>query len=123
MSTTISPVAWFEIVGPDPDAIESFYGEMFGWRFADGPTGPSYRMVDTGEGIPGGVTSAAAGLPATHAILHVQVDDVAATCARVTELGGRVLVGPETMAETGLSYANLEDPDGNHFGVFCPPAA
>ena len=33
-----------------------------------------------------------------------------------------VLVGPETM-ETGLTFANVEDPDGNHFGIFCPPAA
>lgn len=32
-----------------------------------------------------------------------------------------MLLGPETMGETGLVFANVEDPDGNHFGIFCPP--
>ena len=56
-------------------------------------------------------------------IFSVMVPDVAATCDRVAELGGRVLIGPETVEGAGLVFANLEDPDGNHFGVFTPPAA
>ncbi len=50
------------------------------------------------------------------------VPDVAAACEAVKAKGGSVLVGPETMADTGLVFANLTDPDGNHFGVFTPPA-
>ena len=47
---------------------------------------------------------------------------MAATCEAVVAKGGSVLVGPETIAENGLTFANLTDPDGNHFGVFTPPA-
>jgi uncharacterized protein len=122
MSNTVSPIGWFEIAGSDPAKTEAFYGDIFGWRFGDGPTGPSYRIADAGDGVAGGVTTAQAGLPSTYAIFSVIVPDVAATCVRIAELGGRVLVGPEVMGETGLVFANVEDPDGNHFGVFCPPA-
>lgn len=118
----IAPVGWFEIAATDTAKAEAFYSDLFNWSFADGPTGPSYRIVDAGEGLPGGVTTAQAGLPRTYAIFSVVVSDVAATCRRIEELGGKVLVGPETMGETGLTFANVEDPDGNHFGVFCPPA-
>lgn len=48
------------------------------------------------------------------------VPDVAATCEKVAEMGGKVLLGPETVPDIGLTF--VEDPDGNHFGVFCPPA-
>jgi len=68
------------------------------------------------------VTTAQAGLPETYAIFSVVVPYVTATCSRIEQLGGRILVGRETMADTGLVFANVEDPDGNHFGVFCPPA-
>lgn len=123
MTNTVSPVGWFEIAASDTDKAEAFYGDLFGWSFSDGPTGPAYRIVEAGEGgIPGGVTGSQAGLPATYAIFSIAVPDVAATCEQVAEKGGRVLIGPEHVGDTGLIFANLEDPDGNHFGVFTPPA-
>lgn len=122
MTSTVAPIGWFEIAGSDPAKSEIFYSSLFNWSFADGPTGPAYRIVDAGEGISGGLTTAQAGLPSTYAIFSVVVPDVAAVCEQVVELGGTVLVGPEALADTGLVFANLQDPDGNHFGVFCPPA-
>jgi len=62
------------------------------------------------------------GAPQSYAIFSVMVPDVAVTCAQITELGGRVLVAPQTVGDTGLVFANVEDPDGNHFGLICPPA-
>jgi len=120
---TVAPIGWFEIAGSDPAKTETFYSGLFNWSFTDGPTGPAYRVVDAGEGISGGVTTAPPGLPATYAIFSVMVPDVAATCDQIVELGGRVLVGPEKMDETGLVFANAVDLDGNHFGIFSPPAA
>jgi predicted enzyme related to lactoylglutathione lyase len=122
MTTTVSPVAWFEIGATDTAKAEAFYGSLFGWEFSDGPTGPVYRMAEAGEGPCGGITTAEKGLPASYAIFSVQVPDVAATCERLAELGGRVLVGPAEVPGVGLVYANVEDPDGNHFGLFTPPA-
>lgn len=122
MTATAAPIGWFEIAGPDQAKTESFYSEVFNWSFTDGPAGPAYRIADAGDGIGGGVTTAQAGLPQTYAIFSVLVDDVPATCAKIEQLGGKVLVGPETMGEDGLVFANVEDPDGNYLGIFTPPA-
>src|SRR5690606_6323066 len=52
-----------------------------------------------------------------------EVTDVAATCARVEELGGKVLV-PATTTPAGIVLAHVADPAGNHIGLWTPaPAA
>ena len=122
MTDSVAPIGWFEIAGSDPAKTEAFYSSLFNWTFTDGPSGPDYRMADTGSPIPGGVTKAPPGAPTTYAIFSIIVPDVAATCSQITELGGTVLVGPQTVGETGLVFANVQDPDGNHFGLLCPPA-
>ncbi len=122
-ATAVNPIGWFEIAGTDVEKTQAFYGDLFGWQFSDSPIGPGYRMVDAGEGPGGGVTTAEGGLPSTYAIFSIVVPDVSASCERIKELGGRVLVGPAEVPDSGgLVFANVEDPDGNHFGVFCPPA-
>ncbi len=123
MTTTAAPIGWFEIAGSDRAKTESFYAELFNWTYADDPAIPGYRIVDAGEGVSGGVTTTQAGLPATYAIFSIMVADVAATCSSIVRLGGKVLVGPQSVADSGLAFANVEDPDGNHFGVFSPPTS
>ena len=71
---------------------------------------PSGGIFDTGGEFP------------NHAIFVVVVQDVAAVCAQVERLGGKVLV-PPTTSKDGLVFADLHDPAGNHFGVFTPPPA
>ena len=124
MSTaaTPAPVGWFEIAGTDTAKTEAFYGQLFNWTFGDGPVGPAYRMADTGEGLPGAVTTAQAGMPTNYAMFSVMVPDVAAACEQVAALGGKVLAGPETLPD-GLTFANFADPDGSVVGVFAPPSA
>ncbi|HEX6569136.1 MAG TPA: VOC family protein [Acidimicrobiales bacterium] len=119
-----SPVTWFEIGTDDPGAARSFYGDLFGWSFtAEGP----YTMISTGEGhAPSGgiqdtTAEVPAGTPAGYAVPYVQVADVAATCARVEELGGKVLVAA-TSVPNGLVYGHVCDPAGNHIGIWRPPA-
>jgi len=119
-----APVGWFEIGTDDPDGARAFYGELFGWTFAvEGP----YSIITTGADHPlqGGVQDTTAPLPAgtprSYAIPIVQVGDVAATCERLEELGGKVTV-PATTVPTGLVYAHVTDPAGNHFGLFSPPS-
>jgi len=52
----------------------------------------------------------------------VVVHDVAAVCAPVERLGGKVLA-PPTTSKDGLVFADLHDPAGHHFAVFTPPPA
>src|SRR5699024_7534719 len=95
-----------------------------GWTFVE--QGP-YSIITTGSDHPlqGGIQDTSVelppGQPSTYAIPCVQVDDVAATCEKVTELGGGVAV-PATTIPTGLVYAFATDPAGNRLGLFAPPA-
>ncbi|WP_320066876.1 VOC family protein [Micromonospora sp. RTGN7] len=122
MSST--PVTWFEIGTDRPDEAERFYGELFGWAFEDqGAPGRSYRVTAGGGGEAGigGAIRASDGSTPNYAIFYAQVTDVADACRRAEAAGGKVLV-PQVTAPTGLTFAHLADPAGNHFGVFTPPA-
>jgi predicted enzyme related to lactoylglutathione lyase len=119
-----APVTWFEIGSDDPQTARDFYDQLFGWSFAvEGP----YSVITTGPDHPlqGGVQDTSIplpdGTPRSYAVICVQVDDVAATCSRVEELGGKIMV-PATTTPPGLVYAHVADPAGTHIGVYCPPS-
>jgi predicted enzyme related to lactoylglutathione lyase len=119
--TMTGAVTWFEIGTPDPDGAQRFYGGLFGWTAeGDASTTMDYRQVTTGDGHPvgGGIFATGGNVP-SYAVFCVQVGDVAATCRRAEELGGKVLVAPVTI-ETGLIFAHLLDLDGNHFEIYSP---
>jgi predicted enzyme related to lactoylglutathione lyase len=124
-TTDSAPVAWFEIGTDQPDLARRFYADAFGWTFSvEGP----YSFITTGKDHPlqGGIQDTGIplpdGTPRSYAVPYVQVKDVAATCERVTELGGKVMV-PATEIPTGLVYAHVTDPAGNHVGLFSPPGS
>lgn len=122
--TTSGTVAWFQIGTTDPDAAKKFYGDLFGWSFAPDPnSGGRYHNVSyPGAEHPSGGIVDTGGLQPNHAIFLVQVDDVAAAVSAVEGLGGKVLA-PPTTTPNGLTFADLQDSAGNHFGIFTPPAA
>jgi predicted enzyme related to lactoylglutathione lyase len=115
-------IGWFEIGTDDPAGAERFYGGLFGWAFSDDDGDLPYRIVQTpADGsIRGGVFGTGGKVP-NYAVFCVVVDDVADTCAQAEAAGGKVLV-PPTSADTGLSFAHLLDPSGNHIGIYSPPA-
>jgi hypothetical protein len=122
--TAVNGIGWFEIGTDRPAEAETFYGDLFGWTFADDETTPGggYRVITTpdADGLRGGVFDTRGEAPG-YAVFVVRVADTPATCARVTAAGGKVLTGPK-QAPSGLAFAYLADPAGNQFGVFTPPA-
>ncbi|GAA0364229.1 VOC family protein [Microbispora corallina] len=115
-------VAWFEIATDDPDGVQRFYGDLFGWRYqADEQAaagGMDYRIVSypTDERPQGGVFGTGGERP-NHAVFCVHVADVAETCDRVEGLGGKV-VFKAVGNPGGPDFAYLHDTSGNLFGVF-----
>ena len=117
-------VAWFQVGTTDAGQARRFYGDLFGWRSTPDPDSEGkYHLVSyPGTDTPsGGIIDTGGEFP-DHAIFMVAVQDVAAACALVERLGGKVLV-PPTTSKDGLVLADLHDPAGNHFGVFTPPPA
>jgi uncharacterized protein len=113
-------IAWFEVGTDDPAAAEQFYGDVLGWTVAhDG--NPGYEVFTTGDadGVHGGLFDTEGKLP-SYAVFSVIVEDVAATCRRAEEAGGKVQRAPQVNPD-GLTFAHLLDPAGNHFEIFTPP--
>jgi predicted enzyme related to lactoylglutathione lyase len=75
----------------------------------------------TNDGVPGGgyVQAGAGGLGdgPSHWLPDVAVDDVDATVARATELGGKCVSGPADIPNTGR-YAIIADPQGAVLAIF-----
>lgn len=118
-------VAWFEIATADPDAAQTFYGEVFGWRAVKDEKGAAagmdYRLITAaGATAPAGGIMATNGAMPGHAVFTVAVRDVAETCATVERLGGTVVARHEA-SESGPANAYVRDPAGNLFGLFTPP--
>ncbi|MEU4574861.1 VOC family protein [Nonomuraea sp. ATR24] len=115
-------VNWFEVATDDPEGAERFYGELFGWTFArEGDGSMDYRLIRYPGGEPvGGLFGTKGEFPA-HAVFHVQVADVAETCRRGEELGGKVLTKVVGDAP-GTDFAYVRDRSGSVFGVYRPRA-
>ncbi len=109
-----NPVAWFEVNGPDAEALRHFYAEAFGWRI-DANNPMNYGMVEAEEGgIGGGVAPSPDGQP--HATFYVAVSDVQAALDKVGELGGTTLTPPMDVPD-GPTIAFFSDPAGNRIGL------
>jgi predicted enzyme related to lactoylglutathione lyase len=122
--------SWSHLYTRDPDGAKAFYGAVFGWEtdtFGEGddavtmwrvpgfvggePAQPVSRDVVAGmaavNDFPDGTTA--------HWRIDFWVDDVDATAATATELGGRAVVAPY---DTPISrQAVLADPQGAVFGI------
>jgi len=114
------PVAFFEVISPDHERAQKFYGELFGWLVAADPAMGGYGLVDTGAGesaIGGGIGPASEAGDAGVKI-YVRVDDLDAYLDRAEKLGGRRLVPPTDLPGDFGRFAVFTDPDGNQVGLW-----
>jgi uncharacterized protein len=115
------PVVHFEVVGKDPEKLQSYYSELFGWEFdSDNPM--NYGVVPRegntnadGAGIGGGVGTGPEGYPG-HVTFYVEVPDVEAALAKAESLGGSRMMGPDKVME-GLEIGLFNDPEGHLVGL------
>ena len=113
------PVAFFEVLSPDHERAQKFYGELFDWQVAADPDMGGYGLVDTGAGadaVMGGIGPAESGAGASVKI-YVRVDDLDAYLDRAEVLGGTRLVPPTALPGDFGRFAILADPDGNAVGL------
>jgi predicted enzyme related to lactoylglutathione lyase len=115
-------VTHFEIYTDDPEAVQPFYRDVFGWKFSkfDGPI--EYWLVTTGDdnepGINGGLARPREGQsPGT--LNTVAVQSLDASIKKIEQSGGKICVPKMAIPKVGwLAYA--EDPQGNVFGIIQP---
>jgi predicted enzyme related to lactoylglutathione lyase len=108
------PVDWFEILGPDPKALWSFYRDLFGWDIHEGGTEQFLYGEVHDEAIGGGIGSSPDGGP--HVNVYARVDDLHKYLERAESLGGTTVMPPMDMQN--ISFAMLADPQGSAFGLY-----
>jgi predicted enzyme related to lactoylglutathione lyase len=112
--------SWSELLTTDLDASKRFYGEVFGWTAntqGAGPMGEYTEWQAAGRSV-GGMMQKPPMLPAEVPpfwAVYFSVTDADAAVARITELGGSVMV-PPTDIEPGR-FAAVSDPTGAAFNV------
>jgi predicted enzyme related to lactoylglutathione lyase len=108
-------VIHFEIAGRDQVALQRYYSELFGWTInTDNPGG--YGMTDPARtGIVVGVGATPDG-SAGHVTGYVKVNDIDATIARATALGGSVIM-PKFSPGADATLALIADPEGHVLGL------
>ena len=115
---------WYDLMTPDPAGAKRFYPELFSWKVESFPFASAdqpYDMWSVGGSTLGGVAKLTEqqrgmGIP-PHWLPSVQVDNLDQTASKATQLGGRVVVAPMDIPETGR-YAVLTDPQGAMIAIF-----
>lgn len=107
-------IVHIEIASADNDAQKAFYGALLGWRAMDIPMGPdfTYTMFDLGNNRAIALSEVGDGVKPGDVILYFESDDLEADMARVSELGGQVILPRQDVPGFGALGMFL-DPTGN----------
>jgi len=112
---------WVDLVTPDIEAAEKFYGALFGWEIPELPNsaemGGYRRAKKDGKDVAGVYPLMEEGQHPAWAT-YVSVSDAAATATLIKESGGSTLVEP---MDIGMGHmAVFADPSGAVFGLWQP---
>ena len=110
---------WYELTTPDPEASKRFYQPLVGWSTQ--PFDNDYSMWTLGGEPLGGIfrlgpEQQAQGIPPNW-MPYVEVDSVDQTAQKGASLGGKIVVPPADIPNTGR-FAVLQDPQGATFGIY-----
>jgi len=106
--------SWNELMTNDVDGAKAFYQKLLGWELSDMDTSfGTYTMAKSGDMDVAGIMATpkeAEGMPPMWGA-YVTVDDVDAIQAKVTELGGTVILPPQDIPNVGR-FLVMQDPQG-----------
>jgi predicted enzyme related to lactoylglutathione lyase len=106
---------WVDAQLPDVEAGKRFYGELFGWTFAEG-YGPDGLARLDGEPV-AGLTRKRDGRMPTVWTVYFATPDAGALSRRITDGGGQLITAPSPVDSLG-TMALVTDPEGAVFGLW-----
>jgi predicted enzyme related to lactoylglutathione lyase len=109
-------LTWNELQTPAVDAARAFYSAVFGWTYEVDENG--YVAVMQDNRVHAGMmqmTEQMAEVPPNWST-YILVEDVEAAAAKVSELGGNVIVPPTVAGEVG-KFCVVQDPQGAIFSI------
>ncbi len=115
-------VGWHELYTTDWRQALAFYGEQFGWTKGDefdmGPMG-IYQLYGYGGEPVGGMMNKPEQVPVPAWQFYFNVPTIDAAATRVTDNGGKVLMGPMEVPSNQW-IVQCQDPQGAHFALLAP---
>jgi uncharacterized protein len=109
-------ITHIDIPVTDHASATRFYAGLFGWQIAEAPGFEGYPMWQAPNKISGGgLAPRSEGFSQPRS--YVEVDSITESLAKVTELGGKILMAKSPISETSW-WAIFEDPDGNVMGLY-----
>lgn len=122
-TSTAGTFVWNEIGTGDVEACKTFYRSLFDWTTRDMDMGPNgtYTIFQNGGRDVGGLYRMNAQQQqmgvAPHWLTYIGVDDVDESARKAESIGGRVIVPPTDIPNTGR-FAVLSDPTGATFAIY-----
>lgn len=108
---------WAELATPDPDSAKKFYSEMFGWTWTDSPTpNGTYTIFEVDGNSAAAAYAPPPGVP-PHWGVYFSVTSVDESAAKVTALGGKLLMPPFDVMGFGRMVV-AQDPEGTTFQLW-----
>jgi predicted enzyme related to lactoylglutathione lyase len=119
---TPGTIGWHELYAKDGATAFAFYAKLFGWTKTEamdmGAMG-MYQMFATGGPTVGGMMTKPPEVPMPYWLYYFNVDAIDAAMARVTQYGGKVLMGPHEVPG-GQWILQCTDPQGAMFALVAP---
>ena len=110
-------VSFFELGVGDPAKGREFYGELFGWTMAAGPSGENRGFQIQTENIRGGLHGDDQG---AGPYLFFEVEDAEAAAERVRQLGGEAEFNEHSGPGPSGTFVFCRDDQGSAFGLHQP---
>ncbi|WFP60060.1 VOC family protein [Mesorhizobium sp. WSM4904] len=121
-ATTPGHIGWHELYTSDWKAAFDFYAGQFGWESAGefdmGEMGV-YKTFTAGPESGGGMMNKPPQIPVPVWQFYFNVDAIDAAAKRVTDNGGKVLMGPMEVPSAQW-VVQCQDPQGAHFALLAP---
>lgn len=109
-------LSWNELYTSDLDASARFYGDLLGWEIETMEGFPMpYRTIKTAAGTGNGGITTMEGVPQVW-LVYFGTDDMDASVAKLTELGGQTRMGPMDIGVGTIAVAT--DTVGATFALF-----
>ncbi len=108
---------WYELIVPDPNAAERFYGSILGWHFQQqqGDLEIDYRVAMAGEAGVGGLMRQPPGMTMPPRwLIYFGVDDVDRATSEAEAAGAQTHITPTDIPGVGR-FSFLADPQGAMF--------
>ena len=109
-------IVHWELMGPDGDAMKSFYEGLFGWKTEPVPGFEAYHIVsEESSGLAGAIGKGNEQMP-QYQTMYVQVARVDDHLVKAEGLGAATVV-PRTVVPGVVTFGLFTDPGGNLVGV------